>query len=106
MTEVSFLRTIYRNFMRFLFLISLSCTPNKEGVAKTKLDVLQNKYGRNLVNKEANKSIETIEAGDTFEILESKRESQTDFYLYYKVRTVNGKIGYLFEGDSFTVIEP
>lgn len=105
MIQVSLLRKSFRNFTNFLFLVGLSCTPNKKGVAETELYVLEKKYGRNLVDKEANKAVETIEAGDTFEVLESRRESQTDFYLYYKVRTANGKIGYLFERDSFTVID-
>ena len=106
MSKVNLKRMIFGHFITILFLISFSCTSNKGGVAKTKLDVLQNKYGRNLVNKDANKTIQTLEVGDTFEILDSKRESATDFYLYYKVRTKNGKTGYLFEGDSFIVIEP
>ena len=87
-----------------IFLFGL-CSPRQNAVAKRKLNVLENKYGRNLVNKDANKIVGTIEKGDTFQIVNSKREPATDFYLYYKVKSRNGIDGYLFEGDSFTIIE-
>lgn len=75
-------------------------------IAQTNLNVLQNKFGRNLVNKDANKVVVTVAKGDTFEIITQRRDDPaTDYFTYYKVKTKTNVKGFLFEKDSFTVIE-
>lgn len=85
--------------------LSISCMQKPRlAIAQTNLDVLENKYGRMLVNKDANKVVGAIAKGDTFLVLDQNRDAETDFFTYYKVETKKNKIkGYLFEKDSFDI---
>jgi hypothetical protein len=74
------------------------------GIALTRLYVLENKYGRHLIDKDANKKVATIEKGDTFQIFLCNQDPETDFFTYYKIKTKNSVKGFLFEKDSFNVI--
>jgi hypothetical protein len=77
--------------------------PPRIAIAQASLNVLENPYSRTRGPKGANKTVDVIGKLDTFEILKQDRDD--DFFTYYKVRTKNRVKGYLFEGDSFTVIE-
>jgi hypothetical protein len=87
--------------------LTVSCIQKPRlAIAQTKLDVLENEYGRTLVNKDANKKVATIAKGDTFKIIAQRRnDPTTDYFIYYKVKTKTNIKGFLFEKDSFKIIE-